>query len=387
MSAEDQNKIDDSCCETSQTEGGSHTCVPFLGADPESLFLFTEGDDLYEAMLEGIQSARQSIRLESYIFADDVVGRRFADALVEKVRAGVIVQLHLDAAGSLFWISRELERYFKQHGIKIRWFHRWSWRHPWRYNHRNHRKLLVVDGQQAYLGGFNIHKENSRAVFGELRWRDTHVAIHGALVAQAARLFDDLWSGAREWYPPNEKNGNSVLLSNHSIRCRQQVRCLYRDTLDGARHSLYLTTPYFVPDLRIQKGIMDAARRGVDVQLLVPRKNNVPLARWAAQAAYANLLEAGVRIYEYLPRMLHAKTAVVDGAVAIIGTANLDYRSFSVNLELNLFTRDTELCSHLRDQFSKDLTESEEVISGKWARRPWSRQLCESVGWMARRWL
>jgi cardiolipin synthase len=361
--------------------------VPTLGTDSESLTLFTEGDDLYGAMLDSIRSARQSIRLESYIFADDGVGRRFAEAFAERARAGIDVRVHLDAAGSLFWASRELERYLTRQGVQVRWYHRWSWRQPWRYNRRNHRKLLVVDGQRVYLGGFNIHRENSRAVFGIARWRDTHVGLSGSLAVQAAELFDAFWSGERNWDPPSNQGENSVLLSNHSHRCRRQVRCLYLDALEGARHSLFLTTPYFVPDHRTQKEIMEAASRGVDVRLLVPRRSDVRLARWAAQAAYANLLRTGVRIYEYLPRVLHAKTAVADESFAIIGTANLDYRSFFMNLELNLFTRDPVLCSQLQDQFWKDLTESEEISSGKWSRRSWGRHLSETVGWITRRWL
>jgi cardiolipin synthase A/B len=349
--------------------------------------LFTEGDVLYDAMLASIAAARQTVRLESYIFADDEIGRRFAEALVERARSGIDVRLHLDAAGSLFWSSRRLERHLRRQGVQIRWFHRWNWRRPWRYNCRNHRKLLVVDGQEAYLGGFNIHRENSRKVYGEARWRDTHLGFQGALAVQTAELFDAFWKGRWRWVAPPTPVTSSVLLSNHSRRCRRQLRGLYREFFNGVRRSLYLTTPYFVPDQRTQRNIMNAARRGLDVRLLVPRKGDVRLARWAARAAYSHLLRSGVRIFEYLPRNLHAKTAVADGTGAVVGTANLDYRSLFVNYELNLFSRDPDLCSRLQDQFLRDLTEAEEIISDQWAARPLNEQWSESIGWMARRWL
>lgn len=375
------------CSEGQKTKDSQESCVPSLTAGSDDLMLFTEGDVLYDAMLASIAAARQSVRLESYIFADDEMGRRFAEALVERARRGIDVRLHLDAAGSLFRSSGRLERHLRDHGVNVRWFHRWNWRRPWRYNCRNHRKLLVVDAREAYLGGFNIHRENSRKVYGEGRWRDTHLGLKGTLAAQLADLFDAFWNGRWRWGAPQIPVANSVLASNHSRRCRRQLRCLYGEFFKGARRSLYLSTPYFVPDRRIQRNIMNAARRGLDVRLLVPRKNDMRLVRWATQAAYANLLRAGVRIYEYLPRMLHAKTAVADRTFAIVGTANLDYRSFFVNYELNLFSRDAELSSRLEDQFMKDLDEGEEISPGRWANRGWSGHFSETIGWIARRWL
>jgi cardiolipin synthase len=148
-----------------------------------------------------------------------------------------------------------------------------------------------------------------------------------------------------------------------------------------------VTTPYFVPDHRTQNGLVQAARRGADVRLLLPGKGDVPITRWAARAAYRKLLSAGIRLFEYQPRVLHAKTAVVDGAVATLGTANLDYRSLFVNYELNLFSANRALCAALEEQFLVDLTEAMEVTVPGWSRRRWSGMVAESVGWLARRWL
>jgi len=360
--------------------------MPVCHGDPDSFELFIEGDILYDAMLESIALAQERIQLESYIFADDEIGWQFAEALAARAKAGVGVQVHLDAAGSLFPGSRRLERYLRGEGVDLRRFHRWDWRHPQRYNRRNHRKLLVVDERDAYLGGFNIHRHNSRRLYGEQRWRDTHVRLRGELVSQARRHFESFWNGIRRWTPPRPLP-RDVLLPNYSRRGRRLLRRTLAQLISDARRSVYLTTPYFVPDRRTQRLLMAAARRGVDVRILVPRKNDVRLAHWAARAAYETLLVNGVRIFEYLPRVLHAKTAVADGAHATVGTANFDYRSFFLNYELNLFTRDTLLCSRLQEQFLADLREAEEIRVEKWRRRFWGGKVLELVGWAARRWL
>jgi len=361
-------------------------CVPPLKEGQDSFTVFTEGDELYEAMLTAIAAARQQVRLESYLFADDEMGWRFAEALADQAHKGVRVRLHLDAAGFLLHGSRRLKHYLREQGVQLRLFHRWHWRAPLRYNRRNHRKLLVVDERQMFLGGFNIHRKSSRALAGDQRWRDTHVSTSGPLVGEAAGLFDMFWNGERRWVP-KQAPAVSALLPNHGRACRQILHCLYMDGLRSAKKSVYLTTPYFVPNHRTQRALRHVARNGVDVRLLVPAKNDVRLIQWAAREAYANLLSGGVRIYEYLPRMLHAKTAVVDGVWATIGTANLDYRSFFLNHELNLVTRESGLCRQLQALFIQDLEQAQEILPANWAKRPWRQHLAETVGWLARRWL
>jgi len=374
-------------CNSSQLlTGRSDSCVPQIQAGHRDFKLYFEGDELYEAMLEDIATAQTSIRLESYIFASDEVGWRFARALAERVAAGVDVRLHLDAAGFLLWGSGKLRTWLRSQGIRLRLFHRWRWRDPLRYNQRNHRKLLVIDNRSVYLGGFNIHRESSRLVFGNTCWRDAHVHLSGTVAHLAGILFDDFWKGKRRQLPI-EALAVNILVPNFNRSCRQTFKCLYTDSFRRAQQSVYLTTPYFVPDRHTQMELQLAAKRGVDVRLLVPRKNDQRLAQWAARAAYVKLLDAGVRIYEYLPRMLHAKTAVVDGTWATVGTANLDYRSLFVNYEINLATRDPSFCEQLADQFKADLKESEQICRRQWANRPWSEHLAELVGWLARRWL
>lgn len=258
-----------SCCKHYAVKEGEPTCacVPRLTEGQEPFVLFTEGDVLYEAMLASIASARHRIMLETYIFADDEVGRRFAEALAERARAGIEVLLFIDAAGYLFWSSRSLEKYLREHGVRVRWFHRWSWRKPFRYNRRDHRKLLVVDGKQLYLGGFNIHRESSQAAFGKRRWRDTHLNLAGALAVKAAELFDAFWQGRLDWFT-KQTSGVSALVTNRTRVCRQPLHCLYMEGFRRATKSVYLTTPYFVPDNRTNEALMEVARRGVDVRLV-----------------------------------------------------------------------------------------------------------------------
>lgn len=359
------------------------------GTDTHRLYI--EGDDLYAAMLAAIRAAGESIQLETYIFADDEIGRRFADALMAAVEKGVDVRLHIDAAGSLFWHSRALARRMKQGGVQVRWFHRWSWRQPWRYNHRNHRKMLVTDRKRVFLGGYNIHRENSRACYGEQRWHDIHIRVSGHLGEQAARLFDAFWYGeGRAWMPPLPSG--DMLLSNHTHAGRRAMRRLYRDGFKQARCCIDIATPYFVPDYRTRQALMTAAKRGMRVRLLLPRKTDVRIARWAAHASYMRLLEAGVSIYEYLPRVLHAKLMVIDGDQAagrwvVVGTANIDYRSFFVNYEMNLISSDPILCHDLQQQFESDLQYSEQISARYWSTRPWFHHLAEFVALLVRRWL
>lgn len=360
--------------------------LPLLVAGHEPYKLFVEGDELYDAMLASMQSATQSIRLESYIFAEDEIGRRFAEVMIEKVSAGVDVRLHIDAAGSFFWTSGKIEKYLKKNRVMVRWFHRWSWRLPFRYNQRNHRKLLVVDEKEVYLGGFNIHRENSRKIVGDKRWRDTHVRVSDGLAREAAVLFDIFWEGKRRWSARKTSCVN-MLVPNHTIPWRRALHQLYAEGIRGAEKSVYLTTPYFVPDFRLQQELVAAARRGIDVKILLPRKSDIWLTKWAAWAAYAPLLDAGVRIYEYLPRVLHAKTVVVDGSWAMLGTANFDYRSFFVNYELNMLSKDSGLSRDLQQQFIQDLENAEEIAEKKWSKRPLILHFAELIGWFARRWL
>ncbi len=371
------------CCECSPNAHSGKTPE----VDRDVIKLYTEGDQLFEAMLTVIENAQQQVWMETYIFADDEIGQRFAQALADKAEAGVEVRLLVDALGSLFQFYRKLGPMLETAGVKVRHFHRWYWREPFRYNRRDHRKLLVVDGEVAFLGGFNIHRQSSQHYFGNMRWRDSHASFRGVLAHQAAELFDAFWRGDKHRLPKEDKHANSTLVPNQTRYCRQRIACIYADFLGNAKQQVCLTTPYFVPDHRTQKALLAAVKRGVEVRLLVPRNGDVHLARWAANAVYARLLDAGVKIYEYQPRMLHAKVAIVDAKWATLGTANLDYRSLFQNYELNLVSRDPDLCHCLQAQFEDDLKEPSAVCATRWRQRRWVPRLAELLGWSVRRWL
>ncbi len=354
-------------------------------AAPESCVVYGEGDDLYAAMLEDIGQARDTIRLESYIFAGDEVGWRFANALVERAKAGVSVCVHVDAAGALFEGTDKLYRHLRKAGVHARWFNRWRWRDPWHYNRRNHRKLLVVDDRCVYLGGFNLHRESSRMLVGSRRWRDVHVRLAGRLVAPASALFDELWDGRAGQTPP-PWDGPYRLVPNASRTCRRVLYCEYLEALAAAEGSVTIATPYFVPNRRFRAALVAAVRRGVDVRVLLPTESDQRFVQWASHALARPLARRGVQFFEYLPRMLHAKVTLIDEHWAMVGSANVDYRSFFVNQELNLVSRAPVLCRQLDALLREDLSQACRL---ELARRPreYLRALAESLGHRLRRWL
>lgn len=351
----------------------------------QAVTLFFEGDALYEAMADDLAGSQSAIRLESYIFTDDEVGTAFIDLLGRAARAGIATTLRLDAAGCWGQMSNASLAKLARDGVRLVWSRAWSWRQPWAFHRRNHRKLLIVDNRVAYLGGFNIHRYSSRRTVGEQRWRDTHVRITGALVGDAIAVFDRYMRLGRLWQP--RTTHGIYLLPNRTAQCRHRLRCAFSDRFAMARERVWLTTPYFVPDRHSQNRLCEAAQRGVDVRLLVPVKSDVAIAQWASRAAYSRLLADRVRIFEYQPRVLHAKTALVDRDWGSVGTANFDYRSFFVNDELNLIAEDAAVNAELATQFERDLADSREVTAEPWRRRSWHAPIAEAIGWWARRWL
>lgn len=352
-----------------------------------SIRRFVEGDELYAAMLADIAAAHADVRMESYIYASDEIGHAFASALIQRARAGCRVRLRVDALGSFDTLDASLARALVDGGVQLEWCRRWNWRRPLEIHRRNHRKLLVVDQHCCYLGGFNVHREASLRHFGELRWRDTHVRIEGELVAHAIDAFDEYARRRRRKPWRQLRTDSGYLVPNRGLRRRFLLHRWLKLRFRQARQRVWLTTPYFVPPASIQRALVAAARRGVDVRVLLPRHADVRLAQWASRAAYSQMLAGGVRIHEYLPRMLHAKTALIDDDWCMVGTANLDYRSLFINDELVLWSQLGALNGVLAGDFEADLREAEEISAQRWSRRFGLAWIAELIGWLARRWL
>ena len=342
--------------------------------------IFTEGDDLYQDMLASIATAQQSIVFESYIFEPDAIGKTFIDALLERANSGIEVRLHLDAFGSLeLSSSNQIER-IESSDIKIKWYNPWCWYRPFRYNHRNHRKLLVIDNTTAWLGGFNIHNENSLREFGEDRWLDTHVRIEGPLAGNVTTLFEQLWNKPHSPPPDEDINPATAVITNLTWRQRRKFRQLLTSQFKSAKKQLWLCTPYFMPDRFLEHQLVRAARRGVDVRLLLPYKTDRPVARWVARAAYHSLIKSGVRIYEYSPRFIHAKIMLIDNQWASIGSTNLDYRSFFINLELNLVSCEPYLIDRLNEVYNENLKLSTEISTRNLIQNKWLSACYQALG-------
>jgi cardiolipin synthase len=346
--------------------------------------VFTEGDALYGDMLGSIRNARQSIVMETYIFAPDEVGLRFIDALIERANAGVKVRLHLDTFGSAELLIGSQDSRLSEAGVELKWFNA-LWYLPHRFNRRNHRKLLVVDDETAWLGGFNIHRENSLQVYGEGRWRDTQVRIDGPLAGLAREYFDKLWRGRRRWKPVFNPEAESTLVSNHNWFQRHRLRRLLAHQFHKARERVLLCTPYFMPDNFTRRHMVMAAKRGVRVQLLLPAVSDRPVVQWVARAAYASLMWNGVKIFEYEPRVLHAKIIIIDDTWCTVGSANIDYRSFFINYELNLVSIRKDLIDQLEKNYKDDLSMSREIMPANRQRHSWIQYFYQLIGWVGQR--
>jgi cardiolipin synthase A/B len=360
-----------------------------LGPSHTFTQVWTEGDALYEAMLSAMASARHMVRLESFIFADDAIGRRFAATLAARAAAGIQVRVHVDALR--VWVDRNhpLLTMMRSAGVQVKLFGSFHLTRPQAFLHRNHRKLLVIDETRAFLGGFNIHRQSSRIEIGESRWRDTHLDLNGPIAALSARIFDTMWQGnpTVSFVGCASAVNGEMIVADASLRCRHRLRCLFAAAFAQSSRRLYLTTPYFVPPQPVEEALADAARRGVDVRVLVPHRSNHPVALAAGQARYSKLLRSGVRIFEYLPRLLHAKTLVVDGQWTTVGTANLDFLSLFTNHELNFVSNDARVASKLEHDFIADLQEAVEINPVAWERRPPAVRIAERFAWHVRRWL
>ena len=349
-------------------------------------------------MFDAISQARDHINIESYILEDAGPGSELRELLLRKRAEGVRINLIYDSFGS--WTTPA--SYFdslRDAGVALLEFNPINpLRHPlrWTMHQRDHRKLLVVDGAVAFIGGVNISSVYSSPPDADrsesiVPWRDTHLRIEGPVVAELQRLYIDHWR-SRAYAPPQVADyfPSLAVAGNHSIavtacEAGRRRNPLYRALLGAIRrahHNVYITSAYFVPTRRLVRALTDAARRGVDVRLALPGISDVwaPLA--AGRSLYGRLLEAGVRIYERRNAILHAKTAVIDGVWVTAGSSNMDWRSLLHNAEANVVILDADVAACFEALFAEDIGESEELTLERWLKRGW---LARAGEWVARK--
>ncbi|MEZ5366011.1 MAG: phospholipase D-like domain-containing protein [Bryobacterales bacterium] len=345
------------------------------------------GERFYGQALEDIARARSSIHLTAYIYTPGKVATRFTQAMAERARAGVEVRVLLDAFGSLTTRKKDLDELIRAGG-RVEWYHPLRW-HTWpRINNRTHLEVLVVDGEVGLVGGPGIADywlEPGGTRTGAA-WRDSMFRITGDAVAGLQAAFAENWLEADgrllagdAYFPPAEEPGRSPTLVVNTSPTRggsARARMLFQLLIHVARERIEVTTPYFLPDAAARRELVRAIReRGVEVRILVPGRHSVPFfTRRCSRRRYGELLEAGARIYEYQPAMMHAKTLVVDGCWAVVGSTNFDPRSFGINDELNVAVLDRTVAKQLHEHFELDLQTSEAIDYEHWRRRPpWER--------------
>lgn len=349
-----------------------------------SLELHVRGATLYPRMLEDIESARETVHLETYTFGNDGTGRRFAELLAARSRAGVRVRVIFDAVGSLD-LDPSIVMGMRNAGVQTLEYHPVApWRPRWAWNRRDHRKILVCDGKIGYTGGANITDENLPEELGGGDWRDAHVRVEGPAAYDLDRLFRSVWyAETRRWFAsegrPAERRGSSPvkIVHNHEILNRLAIREAYVNALRAAREDVSIANSYFIPDWRIRRSLAQAAKRGASVRVLVPGDSDVVQVKMAMRALYGSLLTRGVRLFEYQGPMMHAKAAVVDAQWCAVGSYNLDRRSLQHNLEVNLHTVDRAFALQLLQHFEQGVAGSREITLDDWRRRPLAQRLLD----------
>jgi cardiolipin synthase A/B len=360
-------------------EGFPYLFLTETHAGENALHVYSRGRELYDAMVAAIEYAKESIYLESFLFKGDAIGKEFKKHLEAKAAQGVDVRVLYDGFGNLV-VAPRFKRFPKP--ILARGY--WSIRRPWhildprRYT-VDHRKLLIVDGHIAFIGGYNI---------GQLyatEWRDTHLRIRGPAAADLAHSFVEIWNRwARkaeriERHYPRTFEPFVSIWGNDALRLVFAIRDMYIKAIERAEHSIRLTNAYFIPDQALLTALRAAAQRGVDVQVLVPWASNHVFADWLSRTQFTWCLKGGIRIFRYRRAMIHAKTCTVDGQWSTIGTANLDRLSAVGNYEVNVEIYSADLAKQMEELFECDKTNALELTLDAWLARPWYVKLSETI--------
>jgi cardiolipin synthase len=352
--------------------------------------LLVDGPATYMAMFKAVKNARDHINIETYIMEDieDETGRKFAHLLLQKQADGVQVNLIYDSLGSFTTPAAFFQR-LRDGGIQVVEFNPQNplkARGKWRLAKSDHRKILIVDGKIAITGGVNISQVYSSGTSGaedekdaQMPWRDVDVQIEGPAVAEFQKLFLDTWQrqgGAKlsqgHYFPALKEEGNTLVgvLGSTPGETNRLTFIMYVAAITFAENSLHMTNAYFAPDPQIMKALIDAAKRGVDVKIILPGTTDRSLALYAGQYYYSDLLKSGVKLYKRRNVLLHAKTLVIDGVWSTVGSTNMEWWSFSTNDEVNAVILSPEFATEMETMFAEDLAESDEIRWEEWKKRP-----------------
>jgi cardiolipin synthase A/B len=351
--------------------------------------LLLDGPATYLAMLSAIAGAQDHVNMETYIMDDDDIGRNFAKVLMDKQMQGVQINLIRDSVGT-FSTPPEFFQALTEKGIKVIEFNPINplvTRNEWSPNRRDHRKLLIIDGSKAFLGGINISSVYSGGSFGKgvrnrkdgtLAWRDTDLQLEGPVVAELQKLFLATWEKQkagllpeRNYFPPVQRAGQTLVRAIGSTPDEpySQIYATLLSAIGNAETSVYLTNAYFAPDPQLLAALTAAVARGVDVKLILPSQTDSWLVFHAGRGYYTQLLKAGIKIFQLRGAILHSKTALIDGVWATVGSTNLDWRSFLHNQELDAVVLGAEFGGQVQAMFNRDLAASDEVLLAQWQRR------------------
>ncbi|MBL8954501.1 MAG: cardiolipin synthase ClsB [Myxococcaceae bacterium] len=361
--------------------------------------LLKDGYQTFPAMLQAAREARSTLCIETYILRDDAVGNQLASVLIERAYAGVEVNLMYDGWGAQ--VSDAYVMRLKLAGVRVlcfapvRLLSRVA-RVIGRLRRRNHRKAMIVDGRVAFTGGLNLSNDYAAVEDGGHGWRDTHVRIEGPAAVQLERMFLDTWRKHRgprldearyRRRTPHDDDDRVRFIGNEFAADRKDIRVAYVKAFNAARRRIHVMNAYFMPPSRVLRSLMKAARRGVDVTLILAGTTDVPIVLLGSRGLYGKLLRSGVRIFEWKGRILHAKTAVVDAHWSTIGSANLDTLSLRQNLEVNAVIEDDTFGASMEKLFNTDLHSCVEVTRETLADRSLFERLLSWLAYQVRSWL
>ncbi|HEX3179349.1 MAG TPA: phospholipase D-like domain-containing protein [Methylomirabilota bacterium] len=364
----------------------AYASAPILGGNSAEFLL--NGEQIFPAIVEAIHSARKSISYAQYFFEDGPVSRDIAEALAERCRAGLGVNVLLDAFGTLN-IPTEYTEIMKKSGCHVAYFRPLGQYIFRRYNNRNHRRILVVDGRIGFTGGSGVSRKwmgNGRV---EHHWRDTDVRVEGPAVEYLQAAFAENWLettgvvlGGETYFPrPIEPRGEvyAQVVKSSPAAGSFSMYTTFLLAVSSARRSIHITNPYFVLDEKMREALIQSATRGTKVKVLVPGAIDHNIVRQASRRQFGEMLRAGIEIYEYTPALLHSKTMVIDGVWATIGSTNLDNRSFALNDELNLILYSRPMAQQLERIFADDIALSRPVTYEAWRKRGFTARVLETL--------